>query len=49
MPIDSVDETVLGGTPGPGELTTQLHNLYWKKRWQGWRGTKVDYTQYSPA
>jgi len=49
MPIDSVDETVLGGTPGPGELTTQLHNLYWKKRWEGWRGTKVDYTQYSPA
>ncbi len=43
MPINSVDEIVLGGNAGPGELTTRLHNLYWEKRWGGWLGTPVDY------
>ncbi|SFU20666.1 aminotransferase class IV [Paraburkholderia aspalathi] len=45
MPINSVDEKVLGGEAGPGELTTELHNLYWRKRWDGWLGKKVDYNQ----
>ncbi|AVD90058.1 aminotransferase class IV [Pseudomonas sp. SWI44] len=44
MPINSVDDTVLGGHAGPGALTTQLHNLYWTKRWDGWLGTAVDYS-----
>ncbi|MBA1204308.1 branched-chain amino acid--2-keto-4-methylthiobutyrate aminotransferase [Pseudomonas capeferrum] len=44
MPINSVDDTVLGGKAGPGALTTQLHNLYWTKRWDGWLGTAVDYS-----
>lgn len=44
MPINTVDDTVLGGKTGPGELTTQLHNLYWTKRWDGWLGTPVDYS-----
>nr|UPK83294.1 transaminase class IV [uncultured bacterium] len=44
MPINTVDDTVLGGKAGPGELTTQLHNLYWTKRWDGWLGTAVDYS-----
>ncbi|QJC80373.1 aminotransferase class IV [Pseudomonas umsongensis] len=44
MPINSVDDTVLGGKAGPGELTTRLHNLYWTKRWDGWLGTAVDYS-----
>ena len=43
MPINSVDDRVLGGKAGPGELTTRLHNLYWTKRWDGWLGTAVDY------
>lgn len=43
MPINSVDDIVLGGEPGPGALTTRLHNLYWKKRWSGWHGTAVDF------
>lgn len=44
MPINTVDDSVLGGEAGPGELTTQLHNLYWTKRWDGWLGTAVDYS-----
>ncbi|GLK91124.1 aminotransferase class IV [Pseudomonas turukhanskensis] len=43
MPINSVDDRVLGGKAGPGALTTQLHNLYWTKRWDGWLGTAVDF------
>jgi branched-chain amino acid aminotransferase len=43
MPVNSVDGHVLGGEPGPGAVTTRLHNLYWEKRWAGWQGTAVDY------
>jgi branched-chain amino acid aminotransferase len=43
MPINSVNDTLLGGAVGPGAITTKLHNLYWQKRWQGWLGTCVDY------
>ena len=42
-PINSVDGEVLGGKPGPGELTVRLHNLYWEKRWSGWESTPVEY------
>lgn len=41
MPVRSVDGVPLGAGTGPGALTTQLHNLYWDKRWQGWLGTPV--------
>jgi len=44
MPIAFVNEQALGGRNGPGELTTQLHNLYWQKRWNGWLGETIDYT-----
>ena len=44
MPINSVDDVLIGNTAGPGELTTRLHNLYWDKRWSGWLGTPVDYS-----
>ena len=43
MPVASVNERLLGGLNGPGEITTQLHNLYWEKRWAGWLGTPIDY------
>jgi len=43
MPINSVDDVVLGGEPGPGKLTTALHNRYWERRWSGWLGTGIDY------
>lgn len=43
MSINSVDGVLLGGSEGPGELTVQLHNLYWEKMWEGWQGTPVDY------
>jgi branched-subunit amino acid aminotransferase/4-amino-4-deoxychorismate lyase len=36
MPINSVDDVVLGGEPGPGKLTTALHNRYWERLWNGW-------------
>ncbi|WP_447791968.1 aminotransferase class IV [Pseudomonas farris] len=45
MPVNTVDGKVLGGKAGPGELATKLHNLYWTKRWDGWLGTEVDYSQ----
>ena len=45
MPINRVDGRLLGGTDGPGRLTTELHNLYWEKRWAGWHGTAVDFSQ----
>ncbi len=43
MPINSVDGVVLGGSEGPGALTSSLHNLYWETRWGGWLGTEIDY------
>ena len=43
MPINSVDDVVLGGVEGPGPITAKLHDLYWEKRWDGWLGTPVDY------
>ena len=43
MPISFVNERPLGGHNGPGELTTQLHNLYWEKRWSGWLGEPISY------
>ena len=45
MPINSVDGKLLGGMAGPGEQVTQLHNLYWEKRWAGWLGTPVNYRE----
>ena len=47
MPVASVNDRALGGLNGPGELTTQLHNLYWDKRWAGWLGTPIDYSTES--
>lgn len=43
MPISSVDGHALGGESGPGALVTKLHNLYWRKRWDGWLGTPAIY------
>ena len=48
MPVSSVNERALG-LNGPGELTTQLHNLYWEKRWAGWLGTPIDYGVNVPS
>ena len=44
MPVNSVDHVLLGGTSGPGVISSRLHNLYWEKRWAGWLGTPVDYS-----
>ncbi|SOE98826.1 branched chain amino acid aminotransferase apoenzyme [Burkholderia sp. OK233] len=49
MPINTVDGKVLGGADGPGKLVTQLHNLYWEKRWDGWLGTPVNYEGTVPS
>ena len=43
MPVSIVDNVALGGRNGPGEITTDLHNLYWTRRWDGWLGTPIDY------
>ncbi len=44
MPASQVNGRALGGKNGPGALTTQLHNLYWEKRWSGWLGDPIDYS-----
>jgi len=41
MPIRTVDGKVIGNDSNP--ITTQLHNLYWEKRWNGWLCTPIDY------
>lgn len=43
MPASHVNGQPLGGKNGPGDLSTQLHNLYWDKRWAGWLGDAVEY------
>jgi branched-chain amino acid aminotransferase len=43
MPVGSVDGARVRDREGPGEISTQLHNLYWDKRWSGWDATPVRY------
>ena len=43
MPVRSVDGDPVGGLDGPGEISIQLHNRYWEKRWSGWGATPVNY------
>jgi branched-chain amino acid aminotransferase len=43
MPVRSVDGKLIGGREGPGEVSIQLHNLYWEKLWSGWDATPVRY------
>lgn len=43
MPVRSVDGKNVCAHGGAGELSIQLHNLYWEKRWAGWHGTPVNY------
>jgi branched-chain amino acid aminotransferase len=44
-PINSVDGIVLGGIEGPGPLATRFHNLFWEKKWEGWKSFAVDYRE----
>ncbi len=41
MPVSVVDDKPL--CQGAGPISTKLHNRYWKRRWEGWYGTPVDY------
>lgn len=43
MPVRSVDGKPVCAHGGAGEISIQLHNLYWEKRWAGWHGTPVRY------
>jgi branched-chain amino acid aminotransferase len=43
MPASQIDSKPIARLSSPGVLTTQLHNLYWRKRWDGWLGTPVTY------
>jgi branched-chain amino acid aminotransferase len=43
MPVRRVDDVLIGGRDGPGEVSVRLHNLYWEKRWAGWHATPVRY------
>ena len=42
MPISRVDQRILSNDR-PGELTTQLRDLYWSRHSQGWYATPIDY------
>ena len=42
MPVRSVDGTAFADNK-PGPVSTQLHNQYWERRWDGWLGTPVRY------
>lgn len=44
MPASQINGRPIAGRNGPGMLTTQLHNLYWHKRWDGWLGTPITYS-----
>ena len=41
LPVSGVDGTVL--CQGAGPVSTEIHNLYWERRWKGWHGREVDY------
>lgn len=41
LPVSAVDGRAL--CQGAGPVSTLIHNLYWDKRWDGWKGTPVDY------
>ena len=41
LPVSRVDGKAL--CEGAGPISTRIHNLYWKRRWQGWHGCSVDY------
>ena len=43
MPASQINGKPIAGANGPGRITTQLHNLYWQKRWDGWLGTPISY------
>ncbi len=47
MPVSSVDGRPL--CRGAGQVSTTIHDLYWKKRWEGWRGVPVDYQAHDPV
>lgn len=43
MPVRSVDGQAICKHGGAGEISIQLHNRYWEKRWAGWHATPVRY------
>ena len=48
MPVTRIsNQPVASGEAGP--LTRQLQARYWKKREQGWHGTRIDEILESPA
>ena len=42
-PIEPGETLTLAELDGPGEISIQLHNRYWEKRWSGWGATPVNY------
>lgn len=43
MPVSRIDGRIMGNDR-PGEITTRLKDLFWKKRAEGWHATPVDYS-----
>ena len=41
LPVTALDDTPFGNG-APGMLTTRLMNSYWRKREEGWCGTRID-------
>ncbi len=42
MPASRIDGRIMGNDR-PGQITMRLHDLFWRKREQGWHATAIDY------
>lgn len=41
MPVKSVDDRIYDSINKGKSITETIHNSYWKKRWDGWRGINI--------
>lgn len=49
MPAASVNGRALNEQSGPGPLSCEIHNEYWKRRWDGWDSLPVNYDAHDWA
>ncbi len=47
MPASRIDGRILGNDR-PGPISMRLHDLFWKKRAEGWHATAIDYGAEAP-
>jgi len=47
IPVSRIDGRIMGNDR-PGPLSMRLHDLFWRKRREGWHATPVDYAAVAP-